>query len=142
MTTESYDWSIVDILPPELAVFIFSNIPLRDIGRIAVSCKTWNNYVNEEATWKQIYELKYDTSQINNSLHQTLSWRRLFYGTRCTTKWGKKKYNKMTNTYNFTFCYFGSYDRTSFITQGGNFHAFFGRNYTIALTDLRCAYYY
>jgi hypothetical protein len=70
----------VDILPPEITVFIFSNVPLRDIGRIAVSCKTWNNYVNEEATWKQIYELKYDTSQINNSLHQTLSWRRLVSG--------------------------------------------------------------
>jgi hypothetical protein len=63
--------------PPEIAVFIFCNVPLRDFGRIAISCKTWNDYLNEESTWKKIYELKYDTSQINNSLHQSLPWRQL-----------------------------------------------------------------
>ena len=100
---DTFPSDFVQILPPEVAEMIFTNLAADEIYSSLLTSKKWQNFIdNDSVIWKRLCQ-HFDEEDIQEDLAKGLTWKNVFlnnFGVKgCIRSWIKGRFSN-----------FGTYD--------------------------------
>lgn len=135
-----YSQVLINDLPTELLIHVFSNLDPVYLNTMRLVCKRWNFVINDRQTWINSFNLKFNTPVVFPSLTNSANWM-LEYFTRLQVikNWKKgtalhSSYQLINNEYRFNDCILTNFSGNSGL---GRILVFSKKYGNIALSNLK-----